>query len=78
MTIFVVRTLNLDDLTDIYSMDEDTVFNLATYLASTREPEKMRQFFKDLSPRVLVVQQAMNVYRESISNFDKIVKGEMQ
>lgn len=67
----------LDYLTDIYSMDDGTLFNLATYLASMKEPEKMRLALRVLYSKVLLVQYAVDAYRQYASHLDKIVKGEM-
>jgi len=68
----------LDELTDIYSMDDSTVIQLAAFLAGIREPEKMRLFVRDVSPRVLIVQRIMEAYQQAAMNLDRIVKGEMQ
>lgn len=67
----------LDDLTDVYSMDDDTVIQLATHLAGIKEPDKMRLIFKDLYPKVLLVQRMVDAYRQYASSLDKILEGEM-
>ena len=68
----------LDELTDIYSIDDDTVMQLAVFLAGIREPEKMRLFLRDVSPKVLIVQRIIEAYQQAAMNLEKIVKGEMQ
>jgi len=67
----------LDELTDIYSIDDNTVIQLAVFLAGMKEPEKMRLFLRDVSPKVLIVQRIMEAYRQAAMNLEKIVKGEM-
>jgi len=68
----------LDQLTDIYSIDEEKVFDLATYLANLNEPEKMRQILRDLYPKVPLIQRVADAYRLYSSQLDKIVKGEIE
>jgi hypothetical protein len=67
----------MDDLTNIYDLNDDEVINLATYLANLKDPEKMRLIFKDLYPRVLLIQRLVDFYRQAAMNLDKIVRGEM-
>jgi len=67
----------MDKLTNIYDLDDDTVINLATHLATLKEPDKMRLIFKDLYPKVLAIQRIVDLYRQAAINFGKIVSGEM-
>jgi hypothetical protein len=68
----------LDDLTDIYSLDDSIVIQLAVFLAAMKEPEKMRLFFRDVSPKVTIVQRMMEAYQQAAMNLPKIVRGEVQ
>jgi DNA-binding MarR family transcriptional regulator len=68
----------LDELTDVYHMDDQTLFNLATYLADIRQPEKMGRILGTLYPKVLLIQRYVEAYRFYASNLDKIITGEMQ
>jgi len=67
----------LDDLTDIYSIDDDKLLDLATYYAGLKEPEKMRTILGDLYSKVLLIQRVVDVCRLYGCQLDKIVKGEM-
>jgi hypothetical protein len=67
----------LDDLTDIYSMDDNTVIQLAVFLAAMKEPEKTRLFFRDVCPKVAIIQRIMEAYQQVAMNLPKIVRSEI-
>jgi hypothetical protein len=68
----------LDDLTDIYSMDDATILDLATRLAFMKDPGTMESILHDLYPKVLLFQRLVDAYRQHAINLDKIVRGEMR
>ena len=66
----------LDKLTDIYSLDPNTVVDLASMLAFSQE--KNFGLFRDLYlAKVPIFERVVNFYRLIFLNFDKIIKGEM-
>ncbi len=66
----------LDDLTDIYSLDDDTLFELATLLAF-KQDQKMFAYFRDLYlADVLLFKGVIKAFQVIAINFDKLVRSE--
>ncbi|MGO9645895.1 MAG: hypothetical protein ACLPY5_14260 [Candidatus Bathyarchaeia archaeon] len=64
----------LDNLTDIYSLDDATVVELATLLAF-KQDKQMYSIFRDLYlAKVGVFRQVVKAYREVAENFDKLLE----
>jgi hypothetical protein len=67
----------LDDLMNIYDFEDDTIVNLATYLANLKDPEKMGAIYRALYPKVLLIQRIVDAYRQYASNLDRMMTGDL-
>jgi hypothetical protein len=66
----------LDNLTDIYSLDDDTLFELATLLAF-KQDERMFKNFRDLYlADVLLFKGVVRAFQTIAINFEKFVRSE--
>ena len=66
----------LDDLVNIYELEDDMVVDLATWLAFRKHSEEMTLIFRDLYRGVLLFQRVVEAYRETALSLDRIIKGE--